>query len=325
MVLGTKRRLMTDSTTRLLTVFPFALLLASSFPAQSHAQSDDTRKLTPRVYAQQLPGKIAKNRPPSKSPGSKPAVKYVPLPSDTAPVAGGVDVGVIFWRLREAQKADDQEVVEPTRIVKRVKGKEVESTVKMTPTRATSETVFADGEFIRLTIEVPFESYIYILNREQYVNNTMSDPYLVFPSEIDKDGSAKGVPGKLVYIPNRIDYFEITRLSADGPQKAAEVFTVLLTKGPLNELPPLKKDEERRKIDRQLFDRWERAWGGQLWRFEREGGVGTAITKVEKNAGKPDGELLTVADPEPQTVYHVTGKSGDILLFTVRARIRNQK
>ena len=284
--------------------------------------TDDTRGLKPREYAQKLESKVTEKRPRSKRRRSTPTAKYAPASTDTSPVAEGVDVGVTFWQLREAQATDDPTTVEPTRIVKRKKGTSVETTVKMIPTRARSETLFSDGDIVRLSIEVPFESYIYLLNREQYIDGTMSDPYLVFPSKQDIGRSAKGTPGKLIFIPNEVDYFEITRLSSEGPEKTAEVFTVLLSEKPLEELPPLKGDEDNRRIDPRELKQWESKWGGRVWKFEKIGEVGATITQVEKKAGAAGGELLTEADPEPQIVYHVAHKSGDPVIFTVPVRIR---
>ena len=40
---------------------------------------------------------------------------------------------------------------------------------------------------------------------------------------------AKAAPGKLVYVPGEPDYFEISSLGADGREKVAEVFVVLLS------------------------------------------------------------------------------------------------
>jgi hypothetical protein len=242
--------------------------------------------------------------------------------SDSYIAREGVDVGITFWRLRPARETDARQVVETTRIVKRVKGQEVVSTARIVPTRAPSDSAFADGESMRLTIEVPFESHIYILNREEYAGGGMSDPYLVFPSESDLGNSDKTVPGKLITIPNSVDYFEITRLNPTGPNKVAEVFTILLSNRPIKELPSLKSNEDHRRIDPKQFEGWERDWGGRVWRFERIGAAGVAMTQVEKSASRPDGELLSVVDPEPQTVYHVQGKSRDTMLFTIRARIR---
>lgn len=307
------------SITRVLTPSGFTLLLACSFPAQI---PDDTRGLRPREYAEQLQKKFTAKRRPSKGSSSKAAARYKPVAPDSAVAREGVDVGITFWKLRPARRTDDPQMVEKTRIVKRVKGQEVVSRARIVPTRAPSDTAFADGESMRLTIEVPFESHIYILNREEYAGGGISDPYLVFPSETDLGRSDKTIPGKLISIPNPVDYFEITRLNPAGPNKVAEVFTILLANQPIKELPPLKSNEDHRRIDPKQFEGWERDWGGRVWRFERVGVAGAAITKVEKSASRPDGELLSAADPEPQTVYHVKGKSRDTLLFTIRARIR---
>ncbi len=313
-----------------LLIMAFLALAANSITALAQTTDDDTRGLKPREYAQKLQKKVTAKRPRSNQSQSnrpnrsKPVEvgDYAPVARDDNPVVEGVDVGVTFWQLREARKDDNPEAVEQTRIVKRKKGAAVESTAQMTPVRAQSETRFSDGDILRLTVEVPFESYIYLLNREQYADGTMSDPYLVFPARQDTGRSAKGVPGKLIYIPNETDYFEITRLSSEGPEKTAEVFTVLLSTEPLAELPPLADDEDYRRIDPRQLKEWESKWGGRVWKFEKIGGAGAAITSAEKKAGASGGALLSDSDPEPQTVYHVGRKPGEPLVFTIPVRIR---
>ena len=70
------------------------------------------------------------------------------------------------------RKADDLAVAEQTRIVKRVKGKEVEGITKTIPERVVSETAWSDGDMSRLSVESPFECYILHTNREQYADGT---------------------------------------------------------------------------------------------------------------------------------------------------------
>src|SRR6185369_6619211 len=154
---------------------------------QTASEEDDIRGLKPRQYAKNLRQRITRKRPKSKNTtqGVQDIAAYIPLDNDNKTILGGIDVGIIFWRLREAREADDQVVIEKQRIAKRVKARVVETEVRLIPERADSETEFLDGDLMRLSVELPLEGYIYILNREQYADGSFSDPYLIFPGISD--------------------------------------------------------------------------------------------------------------------------------------------
>lgn len=293
-------------------------LMGNALVVRLQTSSDDTRGLKPREYAERLQQQLAKKRPRSKYAKKQIATKYVAMTKDAAPIAEGLDVGVTFWLLVPARKTDAIDVQEATRKVVRVRNKEVEKTVILVPTRAESEAFFADGDNLRLSIEVPYEAYIYVFNREQYKDGALDDPYLVYPGTSDVKRSE---PGRLVYIPNKPDSLEIAPTSG-SKEKSAEVFIVLLTPQLIQELPPLKDDEKNRAVDRQQFERWEKEWSTRVWKFERLGGIGARITKIENSAGETNGTALTEADPQPQTVYHLARKSAEVLWFTIPIKIR---
>jgi hypothetical protein len=285
---------------------------------------DATREMKPLEYAKVVSKNIAGKRPKAKSVRKKPTVSYVSKDKDNSAIGEGVDVGITFWRLREASPKENQvAIAEKTRIVKRVKGKEVVSTARMIPVRTDSGTDFSDGDIFRFSIEMPYEAYLYIINREQYTDGSFSEPYLVFPATADVGRTDRGAPGRLLYVPNQTDHFEVVSLNAYGAKKTAEVFSLIISPQPIAELPPLKEDEDPRKLDPLMLEKWEREWGAKIWKFERAGRVGVAITKAEKEAGGAGGGILTESDPVPQTVFHVARKAGEPLVFTLPVRIRN--
>ena len=311
---------------RRIAILLLALTLLSSWSGVSsfsQTSPNDLRGMKPAEYAKAVSKKIAAQRPKSSRQKKSAAASYVAKNIDNSPVVEGVDVGVTFWRLREARPAESLIAAETTRRVKRVKGKEVETTVKMIPVRAESDTAFADGDILRFSIEMPYEAYLYIINREQYSDGSLGDPYLVFPSRSDMGRSDRGAAGRLLYVPSQTDHFEIVSLDDRGAKRRAEVFSFILSPKPIEELPPLRNDEENRKVELPLMERWEREWSAKVWKFEKAGSIGAAITKVEKAAGAASGGLLTEGDPPPQTVYHIARKPGESLLFTFPVRIRN--
>ena len=102
------------------------------------------------------------------------------------------------------------------------------------------------------------------------------------------------------------------------PDYAGEVLTVLVTSEPLMGVKP---GSGATKLDSEMVARWESQWAGAVERFELIGGAGKSYTKAEKEAGQDGARILTQDDAMPQTLYHVTVKSGAPLLVTVLLRI----
>ena len=71
-------------------------------------------------------------------------------------------VGITIWRLHPSQAGDEATLSDD--------GKE------LTPQRVESETALQEGDLVRLTIEAPKEGHLYVIDREQYSDNSMSEP-----------------------------------------------------------------------------------------------------------------------------------------------------
>src|SRR5262245_64496435 len=87
-------------------------------------------------------------------------------------------VGVTIWRLRGDHDAPTAE-------------------------RAAADTLFTEGERLRLSIEAPrrSDSYLYVLDRQVYADGSTSDPYLIYPSPTTPEGGNVVTAGKPVFIP----------------------------------------------------------------------------------------------------------------------------
>jgi hypothetical protein len=299
---------------------------ATDTAATDDSSDNDTRGLKPREYAQQLNVRIAGRRTNSSAIGKgkkSPSSFVAKVNTNTEkPLAKGEDVGVTLWLLSEAAKTDDKEVQEKTRIAVRKNGKETEQEVVLTPKRASSDMVFQDGNILRFSLESPFEGYVYIINREKYGDNDYSDPYLIYPSKRDVGVADKGRPDQTLFIPNDSGYFELKKLSENQKAKQAEVFHVIISKTPLAELPPLDNDEPR-KVDAALFEKWRKDWNTGTTEFEQKLGKGTSIKQAEKAASVAKKGRLKETDPLPQTVYHVTSNSQNALIFEVQIKIKS--
>ena len=289
---------------------------------ENGSSDDDTRGLKPREYAQQLNNRIAARRTnTSPSKVNKSVSTFVAKVNTNQTIGKGEDVGVTLWLLSEALKTDDKDVKEKTRIAIRKNGKETEKEVVLTPRRASPDTLFQDGNILRFSLEAPFEGYVYIINREKYGDNDYSEPYLIFPSKQDVGKADKGSPKQTLYIPNDDGFFELKKLADNQKPKQAEVFHVIISKTPIQELSPLETNEPR-KIDQALFEKWKKEWNTGTTQFEQTAGKGVSIKKAEKEASVAKKGQLKESDPLPQTIYHVASNSQDALIFEVQIKIK---
>jgi hypothetical protein len=220
----------------------------------------------------------------------------------------GEMIGLTIWRLRESRGADSKD---SRLLLEDESSKETE----WTPERVEADTVFAAGDRVRLGIESPRDGYLYVIDREQYTDGTISDPYLIFPTLRNRDGANSVAAGKLIELPERASF----SLKPMRPDYAGEVLTILVTPEPIADVKPGSGPV---KLDSATVAQWESKWAGAAERFELIGGAGKPYTKAEKEAGQNGARVLTQNDEMPQTLYHVSVKSGAPLLVKVPLRIR---
>ncbi|MCS6885914.1 MAG: DUF4384 domain-containing protein [Acidobacteriota bacterium] len=284
---------------------------------------DSSRGLKPREYVDKLPQVISMQRPKAKiKPAVKNAIKYKVIGTDGDAIDQGVNVGFTFWRLVESGPGDDAAMVEKSRLAVRKHNADVR--VDAIAQRVESTTEFADGDEIRFSIEVPIAGYVYLINRERYIDGSYSDPYLIFPSSRDVGRTDKVTAGKLLFLPSDSETFVIMSYVEGKPRKEAEVFTVIVSPHPLAELAPLGDGEQLRRIDPRKFAEWSKEWGGRVWSFEQEGSTKAKITRAEKMAYVAGKGTINVGDAFPQTIYRVEVMKDKPLLFNVLANIRQR-
>ena len=270
--------------------------IAVAVPQQSDTES--SRRFWPPNF-----------RPAAATPKAKPTIaKYrrttPALPLAAAAVASGDAVlGVTIWRLRPAAKNDE------ARILITKSGKKSD----WTPERVEASTAFSEGQMVRLSIEVPRTGYLYVINREQYADNTMSEPYLIFPLGAN-NAANKVTAGRVVELPPQNDeqaVFELHsfREAGKAPQ-VAELLTFIISPEPLTGLPRATSDDAPIKLPAALVEDWEKRWSTQVEQLELENGAGQAYTRAEQRAGLNTKQRLTQADPLPQTIFRVGAKRG---------------
>jgi len=218
-------------------------------------------------------------------------------------------IGITIWRLRPARDDDSRD---SRLLIEDESKKETE----WTPERVEDETVFAPKDKVRLSIESPRDGYLYIIDREQYKDGKVSDPYLIFPTLRSREGANKVGAGKLIELPAGQNAFSLDPLR---PDYVGEALTLLVTPEPLADLKPASN--QPRKLDQEMVERWESEWASVIERYELVGGAGKPYTKAEKEAGQGGNRVLTQDDAMPQTLYHVRMKPGTPLVLKVSLRI----
>src|SRR5262245_9370766 len=263
--------------------------------------SAPARKTT--AYRRATPKKpAAPNQASQSSPPNNAAAQNLP-----AEQAEGEMIGLTIWRLRPSRSADNSEA---RLLIEEGSSKEVE----WTPERVEADTIFAPGERVRLSIESPRDGYLYVIDREQYTDGAVSDPYLIYPSLLNRDGANSVASGKVIELPERASF----QLKSERPDYAGEVLTIIVTPEPLKDVKPGSGPV---KLKPEMVAQWESQWAGEFERFELVGGAGKTYTKAEKEAGPDGARALNQDDAMPQTLYHVNVKSGAPLLVKAPLRI----
>src|SRR5688500_3989831 len=130
------------------------------------------------------------SRKPSKRRTSNYRIATPNVPVDN--VAPDTVVGVTIWRLRPATRSDSGE---------RLIVHDDSAMQEWLPERISPNTRLAPGDRLRISVEAARTGYLYVIDREQYADGTLGDPYLIFPTTRTLNGDNKVAIGKLAEIP----------------------------------------------------------------------------------------------------------------------------
>jgi hypothetical protein len=249
----------------LLNLFAFSALVVQSAQKQ---EDDDLRRVWNKKFvearnknatAQSTSPSPAKSSSGRKTRGGENAQKTVASNSSTAVSSraenlNGELIGVTFWRLTEAKAAKNQ----PGLTVRGSDGR----VSQLTAARVTADTPFHPGQRVRIGIEIPREKngYLYVIDREVYADGTMSEPYLIFPSQNTPPDGNRVTAGKIIYVPAQGDplpHFTIQRSRAD---QVSELLTIIVSPNPLDVQPGPPNNPTQ--LDPALIAQWEKQWGG---------------------------------------------------------------
>src|SRR5215207_2888781 len=178
------------------------------------AQKDDeaTRKLWDTAFiAASNTRKSAKRRSSYRI-----ATPNVPIEN----VAPDTVVGVTLWRLRPASRSDAGE---------RLIVHDGEATKEWLPERISANTRLVQGDKLRITVEAVRAGYLYVIDREQYADGTLGEPYLIFPTTRTGGGDNQVAIGRLLKIPAQGDSPPFFTMRKSRPNHVAEVVSVLVT------------------------------------------------------------------------------------------------
>lgn len=226
------------------------------------------RRSTPRAYRLATPGVSVNN------------------------VAPDTVVGITVWRLRPASRADAGE---------RLIVHDGDAAKEWLPQRISANTRLAQGDRIRISIEAARTGYLYVIDREQYADGSLGEPYLIFPTTRLLGGNNQVTVGKLVELPSQDDSPPYLTIKRSRPDHVAEVMSVLVSPTPLE---GVEITATAQKLSDAQVAAWEAAWSAQVGFLEMDKSAGQVWTKDEKDAGAADTRALTANAPAPQLLFY---------------------
>lgn len=276
-------------------------------------------------------------RPEAAAPKPKPRTgsykRVTSPPATTNPIetAEQGSLGVTIWLLRPAAEIkqiapgqteqgrgnEPQNAGEIARVLVRKKNGQ---NAEMVAERVEANTAFSVGQQLRLSVEVPRDGYLYVIDREQYADGTLSDPYLIFPSNPQSNENRVSA-GRIIELPNGEAVFEVAQFNDNGKKLTGEALTFIVSPRPLEGLPRAQADDGPIPLPKAQVETWESKWGTQVEQLELQNGAGKYRTRSEQQATTNANQKLTQDDPLPQTVFRVTAKPGNPFLVKLPLKI----
>lgn len=278
------------------------LIVAASFLATAQKPDEATRKLWDTAFIMPAANKSTASR---RRPGGRYRVATPNVPVDN--VAPDTVVGVTIWRLRPANRTDSGE---------RLIVHDDNSTTEWLPERISSTTKLAQGDRLRISVEAVRSGYLYVIDREQYADGSLGEPYLIFPTTRTVGGDNSVSVGRLLEIPAQDDAPPFFTMRKSRPDHVAEVVSVLVTPAPLE---GVQITDKAQKLSEAQVANWEKMWGSGVGKLEMST-VGQTWTKEEKESRT---RALTSTAPAPQLLfYRPSLKSTDSMFVKLRLSYR---
>ena len=235
---------------------------------------------------------FVKNRPRAKGRRPKPKARVYRLTSSARTKqaeesdADVWQIGVTIWRLTPERN------------------RQLERTAR----RVEVGTKARDGDLLRISIESPRAGYLYVVDRDWFIDGAAGETNLIFPVR-GEDNRLK--PGKLIDIPPQ---HEPPLKASPKPNQTGELLTIIVTLVPLQ--LPLSSDPL--PITAKQLSDWEKRWRSVTDRYELNEGAGQTRTIQEYQAALLSGtRQLSRNDPGPQAIYRLVPQSRDGVLFNL--------
>jgi hypothetical protein len=255
------------------------VLIALTMVVSAQRPEDMTRKLWDTAFSGSATKKNTNRRRAYRN-----ATPNVPVNN----VAPETVVGVTLWRLRRPTRSDSGE---------RIIVHDDNATTEWLPERISATTRLVQGDRLRISVEAVRAGYVYIIDREQYADGSLGEPYLIFPTTRTGAGDNQVAIGRLLEIPAQDDsppFFVMKKTRADH---VAEVLSVIVTPA---RLEGIKITDKALKLTDEQVASWEKEWGSSVGRMEMAT-AGQSWTKEEKDART---RALTANAPPPQLVFY---------------------
>lgn len=276
-------------------VFVLLVLIGASL-VMAQKPEDTTRKLWDTAFIQTSSKKPVRRR--SRYRIATPNVPVENIVPETV-------VGVTIWRLRPARGSDSGE---------RLIVHDDNANSEWLPERISANTRLVQGDRLRISIEAVRSGYLYVIDREQYANGSLSEPYLIFPTTRTAGGDNEVATGRLLEIPAQDDSPPFFTMRKSRPDHVAEVVSVLVTPTPLEGVAITDKAQ---KLSEAQVASWEKSWGSNVGQLEMSA-TGQSWTREEKEGPT---RALTAAAPAPQLLfYRPNAKPADPLFVKLKLR-----
>jgi len=263
---------------KIISSFAMLVLIALAIGVSAQRQEEMTRKLWDTAFSSPSTKTTNKRRV------YRNATPNVPV-NDVAPETV---VGVTLWRLRRPTRTDSGE---------RLIVHDENATTEWIPERISAITKLGQGDRLRISVEAVRAGYVYIIDREQYADGSLGEPYLIFPTTRTGGGDNQVAMGRLLDIPAQDDSPPFFVMKKTRPDHVAEVLSVIVTPTKLDNIQIT--DKALKLTDEQVAS-WEKSWGSSVGHMEMAM-AGQPWTKEEKDART---RALTASAPPPQLVFY---------------------
>jgi hypothetical protein len=222
-------------------------------------------------------------------------------------------IGLTVWNLRPSEPADRPSA----RVI--VHPEDSSGDTYFTPVRVSPDLELPTSARFRIGVESSRAGYLYVIDQEQFGENGLGPPLLVFPTTRIRGGDNRIAPGELIEMPPsdlRTPYWELRSTNRDY---RGELLTVAITPEPI---PGLTISDRPLVLDGGTVKRWQASWAFPVRRFFTDA-AGALPGDAELQARNVIGRRLSRHDPLPGTLFVMNAKPA--APFLIQASIKVMK